>query len=82
MDPNEVEFIGEKQLVSVVPNFNFGQIHLISGSVGPFRAGLPVNVPIWLAINLQQQQKCRIICPDWMDPEKLDEIKENEKLSK
>ncbi|KAK0174930.1 hypothetical protein PV327_010634 [Microctonus hyperodae] len=82
MDPNEVEYFGEKSLVSIVPNFNFGQIHLISGSVGPFRASLPVNVPIWLAINLKQQQKCRIICPDWMDSDNLELIKENEKLSK
>ncbi|XP_014299783.1 DNA replication complex GINS protein PSF2 [Microplitis demolitor] len=82
MDPHEVEFLGEKKLVDIVPNFNFGQIHLISGSIGPFRASLPVKVPIWLAISLKQQQKCRILCPDWMQLENLDIIKENEKQSK
>ncbi|XP_017882488.1 probable DNA replication complex GINS protein PSF2 [Ceratina calcarata] len=82
MDPSEVEFFGEKELVTIVPNFNFDTIHLISGSVGPFRAGLPVKVPIWLAVNLKQQQKCRIIHQEWMDSESLNETKEQEKLSK
>ncbi|XP_016766826.1 DNA replication complex GINS protein PSF2 isoform X1 [Apis mellifera] len=82
MDPSEVEFLGEKELVTVVPNFSFDTIHLISGSVGPFRAGLPVKIPIWLAVNLKQQQKCRIINQDWMDAESLNEAKEEEKLSK
>ncbi|XP_034946216.1 probable DNA replication complex GINS protein PSF2 [Chelonus insularis] len=82
MDSNEIEFLGEAQQVKIVPNFNFGQIHLISGSVGPFRAGMPVIVPIWLAINLKQQQKCRIVCPNWMETENLQVLKENEKLSK
>ncbi|CAK9809961.1 Probable DNA replication complex GINS protein PSF2 [Anthophora plagiata] len=82
MDPSEVEFLGEKELVSIVPNFSFDTIHLISGSVGPFRAGLPVKVPIWLAVNLKQQQKCRIINQEWMNVEVLNEAKEEEKLSK
>lgn len=82
MDPCEVEFLSEKELVSIVPNFSFDTIHLISGSVGPFRAGLPVKVPIWLAVNLKQQQKCRIINQDWMDADSLNEAKEEEKLSK
>jgi GINS complex subunit 2 len=82
MDPSEVEFLGEKQLVSIVPNFTFGIIHLISGPVGPFRAGLPVKVPIWLALNFKQQQKCRIIAQDWMDVDKLNDSIEAEKQSK
>lgn len=82
MDPAEVEFLAEKQLVSIVPNFNFDRIYLISGEIGPFRAGLPVNVPIWMALNLKQRQKCRIIPPDWMNVEKLQEVKEEESQSR
>lgn len=82
MDPSEVEFLGEKQLVSIVPNFNCDVIYLISGSVGPFRAGLPVKVPIWLAVCLKQKQKCRIVSQEWMDIEGLNERKEMEKMSK
>ncbi len=40
MDPIEVEFIGEDTTVGVIPNFSFEPIHLISGTIGPFRAGL------------------------------------------
>lgn len=82
MDPSEVEFLGEKQLVSIVPNFNSDVIYLISGSVGPFRAGLPVKVPIWLAVCLKQKQKCRIVSQEWMEIESLNERKEIEKMSK
>lgn len=82
MDPSEVVFLAEKELVTIVPNFSFGPIHLISGSIGPFRAGLPVKVPIWLAVNLKQQQRCRIVNPEWMEAESLVEVAEEEKLSK
>lgn len=37
------------------------------GDLGPFNPGLPVEVPLWLAINLKQRQKCRLIPPEWMD---------------
>lgn len=74
MDPSEIEFLGEDGLVEIVPNFYFDTVHLISGSIGPFRAGLPVKVPIWLAVNLKQQQKCRIVTHNlWMNPETLNE---------
>lgn len=82
MDPDEVEFLGEKQLVTIIPTFNSNIIHLISGDVGPFRASLPVRVPLWMAINLKQQQKCKIQQPDWMEVDRLEAVRENEKLSR
>ncbi|XP_014231798.1 probable DNA replication complex GINS protein PSF2 [Trichogramma pretiosum] len=82
MEPSEVEFLGEKKMVSIVPHFNYSIIHLISGPVGPFRANLPVKVPIWLALQLKQQQKCRIVAQDWMDAENLNELIEKEKGEK
>ena len=83
MDPSEIEFIAEKSIVEIVPNFNVTNgIHLISGDFGPFRAGLPVNVPVWLAVNLKQRNKCRILPPNWMNVEELERKKEEEKNSK
>lgn len=79
MNPEEIEFLGEKEHISIIPTFNCNVIHLISGDVGPFRASLPVKVPLWMAINLKQQQKCKIQCPDWMEVEQLEELKESEK---
>lgn len=82
MDPSEIEFIGENNTIGIIPNFSFEPIHLISGSIGSFRAGLPCHIPLWLAIHLRKQQKCRIVPPEWMDIEQLEDIKEAEKRSK
>ncbi|XP_041977198.1 probable DNA replication complex GINS protein PSF2 [Aricia agestis] len=82
MDPYEIEFIGENRIVSVIPNFSYDKLYLICGEYGPFRAGLPLNVPLWLGVMLKQKQKCRIVPPEWMDIEVLEEIKEEEKKSR
>lgn len=36
MDPEEVEFIGEKVTIGIIPNFNFDPIHLIQSTIGKF----------------------------------------------
>ncbi len=59
MEPSEIEFLAESLVVSVVPNFNEGVMYLLSGEFGPFRAGLPLKVPLWLAVNLRSRRKCR-----------------------
>ncbi|XP_034840159.1 probable DNA replication complex GINS protein PSF2 [Maniola hyperantus] len=82
MDPYEIEFIGENRIVSIIPNFSNDKIFLICGEFGPFRAGLPMNVPLWLAVMLKQKQKCRLVPPDWMDMDVLENIKEEEKRSR
>lgn len=82
MDPDELEFVGESAYISVIPNFSFDPIHLISGSIGPFRAGSALPVPLWLAVHLRKQQKCRIVPPEWMCMELLEDIKDEEKRSK
>ncbi|XP_048825306.1 DNA replication complex GINS protein PSF2 [Brienomyrus brachyistius] len=79
MDPSEVEFLAEKEMVTIIPNFSLDKMYLIGGDLGPLNPGLPVNVPLWLALNLKQRQKCRIVPPEWMDVEKLEEIREQER---
>ncbi|TKC37858.1 hypothetical protein EI555_016074, partial [Monodon monoceros] len=51
--------------VTIILNFSLDKIHLIEGGLEPFNPGLPVQVPLWLAINLKQRQKCRLLnaCP-------------------
>lgn len=34
MDPDEIEFIGEKLSIGIIPNFNFDAIHLIQSTIG------------------------------------------------
>ncbi|XP_054627704.1 DNA replication complex GINS protein PSF2 [Dunckerocampus dactyliophorus] len=79
MDPSEVEFLAEKEMVKIIPNFNLDKLYLIGGDLGPFNPGLPMDVPVWLALNLKQRQKCRVVPPDWMDVEKLEEVRELER---
>uniref|UniRef100_A0A8C2MRP9 GINS complex subunit 2 n=1 Tax=Cricetulus griseus TaxID=10029 RepID=A0A8C2MRP9_CRIGR len=57
MDAAEVEFLAEKELVTIIPNF----------------------MPLWLAINLNQRQKCRLLPPEWMDVEKMEQIQDQER---
>lgn len=78
MDPSEIEFLAENEMMTIIPNFNYGKIFLVSGEIGPFRAGMPLKVPLWLAVNLKSRQKCRLVAPDWLDVEKLQELKEAE----
>ncbi|KAM5263328.1 DNA replication complex GINS protein PSF2 [Ctenodactylus gundi] len=79
MDAAEVEFLAEKELVTIIPNFSLDKIYLIGGDLGPFNPGLPVDVPLWLAINLKQRQKCRLLPPAWMDVEKLEKMRDYER---
>ena len=76
MDPSEIEFLAEEETtVSIVPNFSEGVLYLLSGDVGPLRAGLPVKVPLWMALNLRGRQKCRLLHPSWMELDKLEEVR-------
>lgn len=50
-----------------------------SGDVGPFKPGLPVSVPLWLAVNLRQRQRCRLVRPGWLEVERLEEVRDMEK---
>ena len=71
ISPEEMEFLAEFGVLTIIPNFQQEQLYLIGGDVGPFRPALPVEVPIWLAVNLRQRSKCRIVPPDWMDVDRL-----------
>ncbi|XP_070809054.1 DNA replication complex GINS protein PSF2 [Pituophis catenifer annectens] len=79
MDAAEVEFLAEREMVTIIPNFSLDRIYLIGGELGPFNPGLPVEVPLWLALNLKQRQKCRLVPPDWMDVEKLEQMRDQER---
>ena len=52
MDPSWIEFQAETELVKIVPNFTEPIIYLLQGDFGPFKAGIPVSVPLWLGLSL------------------------------
>lgn len=49
-------------------------MELISGNVGPFRAGMDTVVPLWLATMLRRRKLAKIVPPSWLDVEVLREV--------
>lgn len=37
------------------------------GTFGPFFPNQRAAVPLWLALTLKRQKKCRVVLPDWLD---------------
>lgn len=74
------DFLAEDELIEIVPNFNYEQVlNLINGDFGPFKPAIPTRVPIWMALNLFRQQKCKINLPHWItELDKLNEEQEAE----
>jgi GINS complex subunit 2 len=46
---------------------------------GPFRAQMPIRVPVWLAVELKRMRRCRVQPPEWMEPQRLQDLIEMEK---
>ncbi|KAJ1373353.1 hypothetical protein KIN20_035728 [Parelaphostrongylus tenuis] len=61
MDPEHCEFLAEDELIRIIPRRNEPVIHLVCGDVGPLEAGVPVNIPLWLAVDLRRKQQCEIV---------------------
>ncbi|KAA0186926.1 DNA replication complex GINS protein PSF2 [Fasciolopsis buskii] len=78
MNPAELEFLAEDEPIIVIPRFKMEGIQLLTCSVGPLFPNIPASVPLWVALLLRQQQKCRIVPPDWLTVEKLNACKESE----
>jgi hypothetical protein len=74
-------------MVTVVPAFNYkNELPLISSPhqthVGPFVAGVPAEVPLWIAKTLHHRQLAQIQLPDWLAvPSKLAEVLKEERES-
>lgn len=74
------EFLSEDTLIEIVPNFKYPEVlNLINGDFGPFKPAMPTQVPIWMALNLFTQQKCKIILPEWISD--LDRYEEEQASS-
>jgi hypothetical protein len=54
-------------LLPLNPNDPHDDDGVMQQTLGPFRAGLPVDVPLWFAIVLKKRNKCRIQYPLWLD---------------
>ncbi|CAB9506940.1 GINS protein PSF2 [Seminavis robusta] len=74
-------FLADDSLVTIIPDFDYSHdIPLMSAStkVGPFRAGIPTEVPLWFALMLQQRSLCSLKVLDWLATENLTRVKQHE----
>lgn len=83
---NQSSFCAENTMVTIVPSFNYsGSFPLLSctkeASVGPFTAGMPVNVPLWIAKALYSRNFCQIELPEWLSVPVLTSILKEERES-
>lgn len=83
---HQSSFGADNTLITVVPSFHYSsQLPLLSSplqqTTGPFVAGMPVEVPLWMAKVLQQRQLAQIRLPDWLSTQKLTELLREEKQS-
>jgi GINS complex subunit 2 len=67
----EVEFFAEDELIEIIPSVKLPVINLITGDFGPFEVGIPVTVPLWLAVSLKETKRCRILPPSWLTEENI-----------
>ncbi|GMR55885.1 hypothetical protein PMAYCL1PPCAC_26080, partial [Pristionchus mayeri] len=74
MDAEQCEFIAGDARIKVKSRFNEGVVSLIAGDIGPFEAGMPCTVPLWLAVDLRRRHKCEIIPPEWLNVDRLKEL--------
>lgn len=74
-------FEADDSLIAIVPAYDFdGRLPLLSSaSVGPFKAGVVCNVPLWVALFLHQRSLCTISPPEWLSAENLAQIIEFER---
>ena len=52
---------------------------MLTGDYGPFTAGVEIQVPVWMAIELRKGMRCRIVPPEWMCEEFLQSVVEYER---
>lgn len=77
--PSQSEFIAEETVITVTSNVDHPRLFFISGEFGPLEAGLPVQLPLWLALTLRKKGKCKFKIPSWMTVASLEIFIQNEK---
>jgi len=82
LNPDQTLFLAENEAVIIQPNFSADAFDCIAGKFGPFMPDFDAQVPIWLALMLKRQKKCRVLAPHWMEVESLESILEEQKKTR
>ena len=67
------------EMVRIVPRFSMDTISLLDGPYGPFISLQEIEVPMWLALILQNAKMCQIKAPLWVSVRNLQSILQYEK---
>ncbi|KAK6361941.1 DNA replication protein psf2 [Orbilia blumenaviensis] len=78
LTPQEVSFICESELITIVPRQRLGALNLISIDTRPLVPPQRADVPLWLAIFLRKQKRCNIVPPDWLSVDNLERLVKEE----
>jgi GINS complex subunit 2 len=75
------EFIAEEGLIEIIPEFTTVEpIRFIYSEIGPFRKRIPIFVPLWVAVHLEQRGRCSIVPPGWLVVDEIKKIIQEEKI--
>eukprot|EP00123_Amoebidium_parasiticum_P020443 comp5004_c0_seq1/m.1102 comp5004_c0_seq1/g.1102 ORF comp5004_c0_seq1/g.1102 comp5004_c0_seq1/m.1102 type:complete len:190 (-) comp5004_c0_seq1:133-702(-) len=77
--PAEIEFFAEETLVQISTTQTINKLTCIRSQYGPFRARIPTEAPLWLAIALKRRKKCNIHLPEWLSAVELRSVLEAER---
>ncbi|KAI9833544.1 MAG: DNA replication protein psf2 [Phylliscum demangeonii] len=78
LTPAEVGFLGEMEMVTVIPRQRLEAIELLGGSTPPLQPPHRANLPLWLALLLKRQRRANIVPPPWLHPASLQAILHHE----
>uniref|UniRef100_A0A0N4ZKQ5 GINS complex subunit 2 n=1 Tax=Parastrongyloides trichosuri TaxID=131310 RepID=A0A0N4ZKQ5_PARTI len=79
MGIEDCQYIVEQSLINFIPNFNTSEEEFCSSGVIKFTAGLPIEIPIWMAIMLKSRHKGSVVCPEWLNQRSLEQFINEEK---
>ncbi|WWC66362.1 DNA replication complex GINS protein PSF2 [Kwoniella pini CBS 10737] len=79
LTPDELTFLAEEETIDIVPLFSMTRVRLLSGIYGPFQPPSAAKVPLWLALSLKRKRKCRIVPPDWLGIDRLQNLLKEER---
>ena len=69
----EVAFFAGDQQITIQARAPLPGLQLLDGDLDEVAALRQTEVPLWLALFLKRRGKCRIVAPDWLAPEQLEE---------
>lgn len=69
----ELEYLAEETMISIRPTKNLPKIKMITHTIGPALANQEITVPLWAAIQLKKLNQCKIVIPEWLRVDWLEE---------